>query len=484
MIAEHNLVYVNYLCHPTFVFKNKILFPQFYVGFRTSIVNIMKPPIRKALYGALIVVCSAFAAFIFINGKNKTTLPELKERSGVLAKAPEWAETKVRVEKLLAELKAKPTDAKTQLLLAKEFMQEGRLTGDYSYYNKTALDLINNVLAKDPKNFEAVCYKALVYLSQHRFAEGKEVATQAMQINPYNSFVYGLLVDANVEMGDYPAAVEMADKMVSVRPDIRSYSRVSYLREIHGEAPASIDAIKLAVSAGYPGNEDTEWSRMVLAHLYEDTNQPDLAEAQYRTALEERPDYPFALAGMARIARFKKDYPAAIQYLEKARNVMSDASFYEELIDVYRLNNQPDKADECARITADALLADNITANKDKDMGHYSDRELATLYVKMGKMDKAVEHARIEYQRRPQNIDACETLAWVLYKKGQAAEAAPLVTTMMRTKSQNPERLVKAGLIMLANGQGDGKEMIVKGLSLKPYMDETLAQEAQGHISG
>ncbi|MCY7329832.1 MAG: tetratricopeptide repeat protein, partial [Saprospiraceae bacterium] len=222
----------------------------------------------------------------------------------------------------------------------------------------------------------------------------------------------------------------------------------------------------------------------VLAHLYEDTNQPDLAEAQYRTALEERPDYPFALAGMARIARFKKDYPAAIQYLEKARNVMSDASFYEELIDVYRLNNQPDKADECARITADALLADNITANKDKDMGHYSDRELATLYVKMGKMDKAVEHARIEYQRRPQNIDACETLAWVLYKKGQAAEAAPLVTTMMRTKSQNPERLVKAGLIMLANGQGDGKEMIVKGLSLKPYMDETLAQEAQGHISG
>lgn len=473
-----------YLCHSIFVFKKKILFPQFYVGFGTSIVNIMKPPIRKALYGALIVVCSAFAAFIFINGKNKTTLPELKERSGVLAKAPEWAETKVRVEKLLAELKAKPTDAKTQLLLAKEFMQEGRLTGDYSYYNKTALDLINNVLAKDPKNFEAVCYKALVYLSQHRFAEGKEVATQAMQINPYNSFVYGLLVDANVEMGDYPAAVEMADKMVSVRPDIRSYSRVSYLREIHGEAPASIDAIKLAVSAGYPGNEDTEWSRMVLAHLYEDTNQPDLAEVQYRTALEERPDYPFALAGMARIARFKKDYPSAIQYLEKARGVMSDASFYEELIDVYRLNNQPDKADECARITADALLADNITANKDKDMGHYSDRELATLYVKMGKMDKAVEHARIEYERRPQNIDACETLAWVLYKKGQVAEAAPLVATMMRTKSQNPERLVKAGLIMLANGQTEGKEMITKGLSLKPYLDETLAEEAKGHISG
>ncbi len=445
----------------------------------------MQSPVRNTLYGALVVVCAAFAAFIFINGKNKSTLPEFKDRTGVLANAPEWAETKIRVAKILTDLKAKPEDAKNQLLLAKEFMQEGRMTGDYSYYNKAALDLINHVLAKDPKNFEAICYKALVYLSQHRFAEGKEVAMEGLRMNPYNSFIYGLLVDANVETGDYPAAVEMADKMVTVRPDIRSYSRVSYLRELHGDVPGSIEAIKLAVSAGYPGYEDTEWSRMVLAHLYEDTNQPDLAEAQYHMALEERPDYPFALAGLARIARFKKDYPTAIQYLEKARGVMSDASFYEELIDVYRLNNQPDKADECARITADALLADNITANKDKDMGHYSDRELADLYLKMGKMDKALEHARIEYDRRPQNMDATETLAWVLYKKGQAAEAAPLMATTLRTNSQNPERLVKAGLIMVANGQtAEGKELINKGLALKPYLNEALAQEAKALING
>ena len=445
----------------------------------------MQSPVRNTLYGALVVVCAAFAAFIFINGKNKSTLPEFKDRTGVLANAPEWAETKIRVAKILTDLKAKPEDAKNQLLLAKEFMQEGRMTGDYSYYNKAALDLINNVLAKDPKNFEAICYKALVYLSQHRFAEGKEVANQAVQMNPYNSFVYGLLVDANVEMGDYPLAVEMADKMVKVRPDIRSYSRVSYLRELHGDVPGSMEAIKLAVSAGYPGNEDTEWSRMVLAHLYEDTNQPDLAEVQYQTALEERPDYPFALAGLGRIARFKKDYATAIQHLEKARAVMSDASFYEELIDLYRLNNQPDKADECARITADALMADNISASKDKDLGHYSDRELADLYLKMGKIDKAVEHARIEYQRRPQNMDASETLAWMLYKKGQVAEAAPLIATTLRTNSQNPERLVKAGLIMLANGQqNEGKDLISKGLALKPYMNETLAQEAKSHISG
>lgn len=445
----------------------------------------MQPSVRNTLYGALVLICAAFAAFIFFNGKNKSTLPEFKERTGVLAKAPEWPETQKRVAKILADLKLKPEDAKSQLLLAKEFMQEGRMTGDNSYYNKAALELIDHVLAKDPKNFEAICYKSLVYLSQHRFAEGKEVAMEGLRMNPYNSFIYGLLVDANVEMGDYPTAVDMADKMVKVRPDIRSYSRVSYLREIHGDVPGSIEAIKLAVSAGYPGYEDMEWSRMVLAHLYEDTNQPDQAEAQYQTALQERPEYPYALAGLARIARFKKDYPAAIQYLERARSVMSDASFFEDLIDVYRLNNQPDKADECARITADALLADNISGNKDKNLGHYSDRELAALYVKMGQLDKAFEHAKIEYDRRPENIDASETLAWVFYKKGQMADAAPLVTAMMRTKSQNPERMVKAGLIMIANGQtAEGKDLINKALTLKPYMDEVLVAEAKAHLVG
>jgi tetratricopeptide (TPR) repeat protein len=439
----------------------------------------MKPTLRKFLYPTLVLVCVVFAGFIFVNGKGKSAFPELKPRQGVLAAAPEWSARQTTVKKLMAELSTKPNDAKTILQLAREYMQEGRVTGNFSYYNKSALELINMVLAKDPKNFDAVCLKAMVYLSQHRFAEGREIAKQAQQMNPYNAFIYGLLVDANVEMGNYPEAVEMADKMVSVRPDIRSYSRVSYLREIFGDMPKSIEAIQMAVAAGFPGNEDTEWARMVLGHLYEDSNMPAEAEQVYKTALQERPNYPFALAGLGRIARFKKDYPTAIGYFEQARGVMSDASFFEDLIDLYRLNNQPDKADACARATIDAVSTDNITAAKEKDAGHYADRELALLYLKTNQLDKALEYARTEQQRRPENIDACETLAWALYRKGNAAEALPLIEKAMTTNSQNPERLVHAGLIKAANGQKEaGMELVKKGLALKPYMDEALVKAA------
>lgn len=450
-----------------------------------NLFTVMSPSIRKYLYGALSVFCLVFAAFIFFNGKSKPNLPQLHERKGALAESPEWPAVKSKIEGLLADLEKKPNDVKTQLLLAKEFMQEGRVTGDYSYYNKAALELLRGVLAQKPDNFEAQCLMAMTYLSQHRFAEAKELAAKTAAANPHNSFVQGLLVDANVELGDYDAAVAAADKMVSVRPDIRSYSRVSYLREIYGDMPGSLEAIGMAIAAGAPGYEDTEWARMVQAHLYEDNGELDRAEGAYRVALQERAEYPFALAGLGKIARFRKDYPTAIAQFEKAASVMSDASFYEELIDLYRLVNQPEKADKIAKTTFAALEADNITANKNQDNGHYSDRDLALLCLKMNELDKALAYARTEHQRRPENIDACETLAWVLYKKGLAGEAAPLMDKAMRTNSKVPERLVHAGLIKVANGQqAEGTELLRKGLALKPYMDEALAAEANSKIKG
>jgi hypothetical protein len=115
-----------------------------------------------------------------------------------------------------------------------------------------------------------------------------------------------------------------------------------------------------------------------------------------------------------------------------------------------------------------------------KKCGHYSDRDIANLYLILGNTDKAFEHAQTEHNRRPLNIDANETMAWVLYQQSKYAEAAPYVTAMLRTNIQKPEYLVKAGIIMEATGQAAaGKVLIDKGLSLKPYMDEALIKTAQ-----
>ena len=136
--------------------------------------------------------------------------------------------------------------------MSKGYIQEARITGDHAYYDAAALELLDDVIANEPQNFDALCCKATVLLSQHHFSEALKVAKTALPINPNNAFIYGLMCDSYVELGQYKQAVKMADKMINIRPDIRSYSRVSYLREIHGDLKGAIIASKLAVDAGYP----------------------------------------------------------------------------------------------------------------------------------------------------------------------------------------------------------------------------------------
>ena len=178
--------------------------------------------------------------------------------------------------------------------------------------------------------------------------ERRYAAKKAQKINPYNAYVYGLMVDANVEMGNYDSAVANADKMVSVRPDLTSYSRISYVREILGDYPGAVEAMRMAVTAGGPGDENTEWTRVQLAQLYEKTNNFAKADTLYQSSLNLRPNYPFAIAGLGRVALAAKDYNKAIAYFERADSFIVDNSIKEELVDAYRLAGQQDKANKVA----------------------------------------------------------------------------------------------------------------------------------------
>ena len=147
----------------------------------------------------------------------------------------------------------------------------------------------------------------------------------------------------NVELGNYFAAVKEADIMMSIRPDLRSYSRVSYLREIHGDYPGAIEAMKLAVDAGPPGDEATEWARIQLGKLYEISGDLKNAEMSYNISLQYRPGYAYAIAGLGRMATLAKEYNKAIAYYKQADSLVNDYSFKEDMADVYELAGQKDK---------------------------------------------------------------------------------------------------------------------------------------------
>lgn len=438
---------------------------------------------RNKLYTALFAVTVIFLGIIFFYPqKSDAKIPAYRDRRGAVALSPEWLNTKQAIEGLLAKLRENPDDTKAILQLAQAYIQEARVTGEHGFYDKATLQLLDKILKAEPANFDARCCKATVLLSQHHFAEGLEEAKQAEKLNPNSAFIYGLLCDAYVELGNYDEAVKMTDKMMSIRPDIRSYSRVSYLREIYGEVPGAIAAMKLAVASGYPGLEQTEWSRVILAGLYENAGYPDSAEFQYRVALAERPDYAYAEAGLGRIAKSRGDFKTAIAHYEKAKTVILEPAFDEELCDLYLLTGDTKKSEQASNEVIKAL-GPGSGDEEDEGHGHYADKELAYAYLKTGDMDKALEHAQLEFKRRPDNIDVCEMMAWVHYRRGEYAEAGKHITKAMRTGSKNPVLLCRCGLIRIKNGDPvTGTALINTAVKTNPFLEPGLKKEVLPYI--
>jgi len=405
----------------------------------------MKKNYWYAISLAAIAIVIAVFAIGYTTRENK--LDDLLERSAAFPKTDEWTVRRDYATALRSKIRKDPTDARSILALTTLFIQEARITGNYMYYDKAALKCVNKVLKQDSLNGEALTFKSLIYLSQHHFADGLALAEKAHRINPFNAFIYGLLVDGNVEMGQYDSAVANADRMVSIRPDIRSYSRISYLREIHGDLQGAIEAMKMAVDAGGQGDETTEWSRVQLGRLYELTGDLKCAEMHYTIALDERPGYAFAWAGLARVAVASKDYTKAIDYYRKADSMINDYSIKEECADAYALAGKKSAADSLTSVVISELSRDEQSGLSNDNIGHYADRELAYAYLKVNNYDKALQHALMEYNRRPDNIDVNETVAWIYYCKKQPSEALPYLRAALKTHSKNPVLLRRAGLI-------------------------------------
>jgi tetratricopeptide (TPR) repeat protein len=439
---------------------------------------------NKLLYPALLILFVGSVSFIVIkyqyNKQNTAvTVYNLLPRKGLLSKTDEWINTKKNVTMLQNKIASNAADSKSIIALANYFILEGRATGNYAYYDKAAMKLVNDVLKIDANNFEALTLISLVYLSQHHFADGLATAQLSRNIIPFNAFVHGILVDGYVEMGNYDSALIAAQNMMDIRPDLRSYARASYLREINGDYPGAIEAMKMAIDAGAPGDEATEWSRIQIGHLYENIGDLKNAEMNYQIALTERPGYMYALAGMARLALASKDYSRAIFYYQAAAKDAIEGAFKEDMATVYFLSGQKEKGTALTKEVIDELNKNAAAANADESIGHYADKELAYAYLSLNNFDKALEHALLEYNRRPKNIEVNETVAWLYFKKGEANKALQYLKAAFITSSKNPTLLCRAGLIYASTGDTNtAKKMLQQGLLNNPNIDETLKAAA------
>ncbi len=191
------------------------------------------------------------------------------------ARAP--ASTDTLIQTLQERLRQNPDDWQSYSQLGVAFLQKARETGDPAYYQR-AEEALDQALSLQPSDYVSISARGALALARHDFVAALEWGEKAKLINPSRTYAYGVVADAQVELGRYEEAIETLQTMVDLRPDMSSYSRISYLRELHGDTEGALEMMQLAVDSGLSGTENTAWVRTQLANLY--FNSGDLERAE------------------------------------------------------------------------------------------------------------------------------------------------------------------------------------------------------------
>ena len=407
----------------------------------------------KIVIAILVVTGLGVAAYFALLKRNSgPEIPSLSLRGGSANASTEFLNAQKAVEYYRDEIRKHPETVKNYLELAQLYLQEARVTGRHREYMPKARYLIDETLNRDPQNFDARMIKGTMLMTMHHFGEARELAEDAVKQNPHSAIGYGVLCDALVESGRYEEAVKTCDQMLSVRPDLRSYARASYLRELHGDNPGAVDAMKMAADAGVYGQENRAWALYNLGKLFLNQGNLDTAAYIFKGILEERPDYAYAMSGLAQVRRAKGETQGAVDLVTKAYQQTPEHVFVEQLADIYRATGQTQSADGVAKIVLQAF------EQHEKD-GWNINREYAMFCANHGmNLKEALDRAKNEFDLRPDNIDVLETYAWTLYKNGKGAEAVPYIEKAMRLRTRSFTLHYHAGAIYAAAGIKDSAD--------------------------
>src|SRR5215216_37005 len=381
----------------------------------------------RVLSGRRPEIMLAAAVLIFITTLIWRTLPGQmftpSAGSSEPAPAPLELGAAQTVEQLQERVRRNPDDPSAYAQLGLALLQRVRETADPGLYPR-AEQAFAEALKRDPRQLDALAGQGSLALSRHKFADALRFGQQAHDINPYRAELYGIIGDAQIELGEYEAALDTIQKMVDTRPALNSYSRASYLRELQGDTAGAIEIMRKAVGSGVPGTEHMLWTQVQLGHLYFNSGDIRSAEQTYQAALQLRPDYLYAFAGLARVQAARGQYKQAIDQYRRIIKTLPLPEFVIALGEVYEANGQPDEAKQQYDLVR-AMQQLNAGAGMDVDLElalFDADHPASNLGPNSSGPAQAAARARASYARRP-SIYGADALAWALYQHGEYSEA-------------------------------------------------------------
>ncbi len=375
-----------------------------------------------------------------------------------------------------ARVKQYPDDNKGYSELGIAYLQKARETSDPTYYTK-AEDALKKALAIKPDDFDSMAGIGSLELSRHQFRDAIDWGMKAAKINPNKAYNYGVIGDGQIELGEYENAVNTFQKMVDLRPDLSSYSRVSYARELYGDVPGAIEAMQQAVTAGGPAAENTAWCRVQLGNLYFNSNQLDKADHLYQEALVSYPNYVHALAAQAQLRWAQGRNDEAVQLYKQAISEIPLPQYVTALGDLYASMGNAAAAKEeydLVAYTYHVFEVNGVNVNIEK-AGFLADQN--------SDIPTAVKLAD-EAAKERKDVHTQDFHAWVLYRAGKYHEALAQEQQALRLGMQNALFFFHQGMIYEKLGDPiSAQKSLQRALDVNPHFSIRYAKEAADELT-
>ena len=345
-----------------------------------------------------------------------------------------------RIDEMEARLRAQPDDTGAAVLLADALLRQARATNDGRPAGR-AREVLNAALKKHPGQYDALRLLGAIYLSQHRFRDALEIARRARDLRPDDAWNYGVIGDAQVELGDYADAFNAFDTMMALRPNAAAYARVAYARELQGDVDGALAAMQRAAQATAPTDPEAQaWYAAQTGELYLKLHKLDDAEREFRRAVFLYPGYPLAMIGQGkvRVARADRDGALSI-YLEQLKRTPT-LDVAARIGDLYAALGDAAQSERYYRLAEE--LAGPGVAQTEANLALYladHDRKVSDA-VTIAEAVAATRH----------DIFTEDALAWAYYKAGRLKEAYAASQLALRTGTRDEALLARAARIRAA----------------------------------
>ena len=339
-------------------------------------------------------------------------------------------------------LRRVPDDYVSWANLAVAYVEQARVTGNATYYDKADKAAERSFSIEPDKNFTALAASAAIAAARHDFSQALDDAEGALAINPRDLGALAIRVDALNELGRYPAQLRALRTADRLQPSTAIAARYSYAYELRGDLNRASDILRRAAASG--SRADKAYTLTLRADILRKQNRLGAADRALATALQAVPGHLPALVSTARLQTARGELEGAV---ETWQSVVTRQPLPEYLTELGELLDHLGRTDE-----ADAQFAVVRTTIELLDAsGVRTDLETALFEADHGSAARALTQARAEWARRT-SVHVADTLAWALHRTGRDAEALPIARAATRLRSPEAKFWIHRGTIEAALG--------------------------------